>query len=122
MSNVATLERLSGVRSRIFDDNRVSLSEFARGKAWRQKLAENEFMELQEHGDRVAWIISEEGMRGVFEYITELEEQVELASVRAMFEAREGSEDWKSGAELERDALAYYRAHEGKLMKAANGG
>lgn len=122
MSNAAMQERLSGVRSRLFNENRVSLSEFARGKAWRQKLAEKEFMELQEHGDRVAWIISEEGMRGLFEYITELEEQAERASIHAMFEARESCEEWESGSRLEQEAIAYFREHEGELMKEANSG
>lgn len=120
MANASTLESFSGVRARIYSDNRVSLSDFARSKGWRSKLAKNDFMELQEHGDRVAWIISEKGMRTVFEYISKLEEQVELASIRAMFDVREGNEDWKSGADLERGALAHFHAHEAEFLKMAN--
>ena len=119
MTSMATAERLSDVRSRIYDDGRVSLSEFARGKGWREKLERNEFMELLEHGERTAWVISEEGMRQVVDYISELEEQNERSSVRAMFEARAGREDWMSGDELAQAAKAYFLENEGALVKAA---
>ena len=119
MTSMATAERLSDVRSRIYDDGRVSLSEFARGKGWREKLERNEFMELLEHGERTAWVISEEGMRQVVDYISELEEQNERSSIRAMFEARADREDWMSGAELARAAKAYFLENENALAKAA---
>lgn len=119
MASEATMQKLSEVRSRINDDNRVSLSDFARGKEWRKKLSRDEFMELQEHGERMAWIISEEGMREVVDYIAELEEQLERASVEAMFRARSGREDWKSGDELRDAALAYFHDNRDGLMKAA---
>lgn len=118
MTNTATVEKLSEVRSRIYDDNRVSLSDFARGKEWRSKLANDEFMELQDHGERMAWIISEDGMRGVIDYISELEERVEQESVRAMFSEREGQEKWESGAQLEKDALAFFHERKDDLSKA----
>ena len=122
MANAATVERLTGVRSRIHDESRVSLSEFARGKEWRAKLAKCEFMELLEHGERTAWVVSEEGMRGMVDYISELEEQVERASIRAMFESREGREEWRTGAELADAAKSYFLAHEAELAKAAANG
>lgn len=122
MVNATTVERLTGVRSRIYDESRVSLSAFARGKEWRAKLAKNEFVELLEHGERTAWVISEEGMRGMVDYISELEEQVERASIRAMFEAREGREDWRAGSDLAGAAKSYFLGHEAELVKvAANG-
>lgn len=121
MADISTIEKLSDVRSRIHDDSRVSLSDFARGKEWRSKLAKDDFMELQDHGERMAWIISEEGMREVVDYITELEEQVERASIRAMFEERDGHERWETGPVLESDALSYLHEHESEILKAANG-
>lgn len=120
MTDAATVEKLSEVRSRIYDDNRVSLSDFARGKEWRSKLANDEFMELQDHGERMAWIISEDGMRGVIDYISELEERVEQESTRAMFSEREGNENWESGEQLKRDALKYFGEHKADLSKAAS--
>lgn len=122
MANAATVEKLTGVRSRIHDEGRVSLSEFARGKEWRAKLAKCEFMELLEHGERTAWVVSEEGMRGMVDYISELEEQVERASIRAMFESREDREDWMAGSELADAAKSYFLAHEAELVKAAANG
>ena len=119
MAKAAVVEKLSGVRSRIYDDARVSLSEFARGKEWREKLANNEFMELLEHGERTAWIISEDGMREMVDYITELELQAERSSVRAMLDAREGRSDWQSGAELAQAAKSYFLEQEDALAAVA---
>ena len=119
MAKAAVVEKLSGVRSRIYDDARVSLSEFARGKEWREKLANNEFMELLEHGERTAWIISEDGMREMVDYITELELQAERSSVRAMLDARDGRSDWQSGAELAQAAKSYFLEQEDALAAVA---
>ena len=120
-NSAAATERLSSVRSRIHDDNRISLTEFARGKDWRTKLATNGFMELQEHGERIAWIISEEGMSEVVDYIEELEGRVERASIYAMLRAREGRNDWKSGPELADAAKAYLLENYDELMGAVDG-
>ena len=119
MASVAMVEKISDVRSRIYDDGRVSLSEFARGKGWRDKLERNEFMELLEHGERTAWVVSEEGMRRMVDYISGLEEQAERASVHAMFEARDGRDDWKAGAKLADAAKSYFLDHEAEFLKAA---
>lgn len=119
MAGTAAFDKISDVRSRIYDDGRVSLSEFARGKGWREKLERNEFVELLEHGERTAWLISEAGMRLVIDYISELEEQAERSSIRAMFEAREGRENWKSGAELAQAAKAYFLEREDALTSVA---
>ena len=122
MTSTTAAQRLSDVRSRVYDDCRVSLSEFARGKGWRDKLERNGFMELLEHGERTAWVISEAGMRDMLDYISELEKQAEQSSVRAMFEAREGREDWMSGSELSQVARDYFIEHADALTRAASHG
>lgn len=117
--NVHAAAKLADVRSRIEEDTRISLSDFARGKTWRKKLATDEFMELQEHGERIAWIISEDGMREMLEYVADLEAQVEEASIRAMFEERKDIEDWKTGEDLKESAIAYLHEHGDMIKKAA---
>lgn len=120
MNSPSTADRLSEVRLRIYGDSRVALSEFARGKTWRSKLQSNEFMELQEHGERMAWLISEDGMRGIVDYISELEGQVERASIRAMFDVRNEEAEWKTGADLRDAALSFFRDNEDELMETAD--
>lgn len=117
--NANTVDKISDIRSRIYDDNRVSLSDFARGKEWRAKLAKDDFMELQDHGERMAWIVSEQGMREVVDYVSELERLIERTAIQAMFEEREGREEWKTGTDLEKAALSYLGEHGPDLLKAA---
>ena len=81
MSDLAIQEKLSDVRTRVKSDDRVSISEFARSKDWMSKLAKNDFIEVQDRGKRIAWVISEEGMDGMIEYIDSLEEQIGRAHV-----------------------------------------
>jgi hypothetical protein len=121
MVDSAILEKLSSVRTRLDADDRVSLSEFARGRAWRSKLAASAFMELQEHGERMAWIVSEAGMRDMLDYISDLELQAQRSSIRAMADAREGFENWQSGSSLESAALDYFRKNEAELVRVAAG-
>lgn len=118
MATSATMEKIASVHSRVHNDSRVSLSDFARGKEWRAKLASDDFMELQEHGQRLAWVISEDGMREMVDYISELELHLELASIRELAHARAGHENWKTGDELKGAALHYFQEHEHELLGA----
>ena len=122
MSDLAIQEKLSDVRTRVKSDDRVSISVFARSKDWMSKLAKNDFIEVQDRGKRIAWVISEEGMDGMIEYIDSLEERIEMLSVQAIFAAREDREDWKTGAELQTAALAYFRANKDSLGKVLEDG
>ncbi|MBQ9000597.1 MAG: hypothetical protein IJ087_01935 [Eggerthellaceae bacterium] len=120
MSTVAAAANVADIRSRVAGDHRVSLSEFTRGKAWRAKLAENAFMEVQDHSERIGWLISEEGMAGFVEYVSELEDKVERAELAAIAESRRGYEDWRSGTDGAEAAKAYFAEHEAEFMEAVD--
>lgn len=97
---IGTASRAADIRGKIHDDSRVTLTDFARGKSWRTKLAKNGVLELLDRSGRIAWIVSENDMAQMVDHIAELEEQMERDSIAAMLEARDGREDWKSGREL----------------------
>ena len=122
MTAVAAAGNIADIRSRISGDRRVSLSEFTRGKGWRAKLADNAFMEVQEHSERIGWLISEDGMADFVEYVSELEEKVERAEVAAIVESRRGHENWMSGAAGAEAAKAFFAENVERLMGAVDAG
>lgn len=122
MTAITAAGTIADIRSRMSSDRRVSLSEFTRGKGWRAKLADNAFMEVQEHSERIGWLVSEEGMADFVDYVAELEEKVERAEVASIVESRRGYENWMSGTDGAEAAKAYFADHAEALMKAADAG
>lgn len=100
VSPIETASRVGRIRDKIHDDSRVTLIDFARDERWREKLAKNGVLELLDCSGRIAWIVSEEDMVQMVDYIAELEEQMERESVAAMMETRAGRDNWMSGADL----------------------
>ena len=118
MSPALAASRVAEIRSVIHDDRRVSLTDFSRGRAWRDKLAANGILELQDRSERIAWVVSEQDMTQIVDYIAELEEQMERDSAEAMVRTREGREDWKGGPELAEAALKSFEQRKDALMAA----
>lgn len=102
---IETADRISGIRDRIRDDHSVSLTDFTRGRSWREKLAKNGVLELQDRGGRIAWIVSERDMAQMVDYVSELESKMEEESIAAILETRKGRENWMSGPELAEAAV-----------------
>ena len=75
-------------------------------------------MEVQDRGNRVAWVVSVDGMAQIVDYIHLLEEASERDFVRAMLHARRNDEEWKSGSELVAAADAYFNEFGDDLMAA----
>lgn len=116
MAPATVKARVSGIRDKIRDDGHVTLTDFARGKGWRVKLSDYDIVELREHGERTAWIVSEDGMEGIVDYISDLEAQLERASIEAMIDSRRGLDNWASGKELAEGAARYFKEHEKALL------
>lgn len=122
MASLATTmgaaSRAANIRSKIHDDGRVTLTDFARGKAWRKKLADNGVLELFDRSGRVAWIVSEKDMASMVDHIAELEEQMEAESMAAMLEARKDHDNWLSGDELAKAATRSLESRYAALVEA----
>ena len=104
-ASIGTDSRASDIRAKIHDDSRVSLTDFARNKEWRAKLAKNGVLELLDRSGRIAWIVSEEDMTQMVDHIAELEEQMERESIATMLAAREDRDNWMSGPDLAEAAV-----------------
>ena len=98
---------------------RYGVTEIARSKEWRANLPQEGCIEIVDHADTVGYILSPEYAAELAETTRRLEEQVERASVEAMFAARETYTDLKSGHELADAATALLAGK--AAQKAAEG-
>ena len=89
---------------------RYGITEITRSKEWRTKLAEVGCIEVVDHADTVGYILSPEYAAEVVQTTAQLKQQLEQASLEAMFAAREGYTDLRSGQELADAALTCLEA------------
>lgn len=118
LASIETADRIADIRGRIHDSRCVSLTDFARGKAWREKLAKNGVLELQDRSGRIAWIVSEDDMAQMVDYVAELEDKMERESIAATLRAREGRENWMGGSELAKAATQSLESRYDALVAA----
>ena len=67
---------------------RVGISEFARGKTWRNLLAEAGCVEVTDRAGTIGLLLTPDYAEDVSAYIAQLESELEQAYVRALFEMR----------------------------------
>ena len=79
---------------------RVGVSEFARSKDWRKRLPKTGCFEVVDRSGVVGYMLAPEYAVALSDRIAQLEQLVEQAQIAAMFKAREGYNDVKTGAEL----------------------
>lgn len=101
---------------------RVGISEFARGKAWRSLLSEAGCVEVIDRAGTVGLLLTPDYAEDVSAYIAQLESELEQAYVRALFEMRGDYSEPVGGAELAEAALAEFDAHEDKIRNFLDGG
>lgn len=106
MASEATMDKANAVRDSVRATRRVSVTELARGKAWRDALPECDVMEIIDRGANAGWLVSDAGMGAMLDMITYLEERLEQASMAAIVNARRGYDDWMEGDDLARAAIA----------------
>ena len=66
---------------------RVGISEFARGKTWRNLLAEAGCVEVTDRAGTIGLLLTPDYAEDVSAYIAQLESELEQAYVRALFTA-----------------------------------
>lgn len=100
---------------------RISVTDLARGKDWRAELPEVGVMEVTDRGETAAWLLSDADMKALAEGYALLEEELEQAQVSAIFSAREGYHDLRSGSDLKDAARTAFDVRRDELMRLANG-
>lgn len=121
MSSMALEEKVGRFHTMVESTEQVGVSEFARSRAWRDRLPKTGCFEVVDRNGVVGYMLAPDYAEALSERITELEEQVERAQISAMFSAREGRDDVKTGLALKESALAYLDEHADELMEIVNG-
>ena len=100
MVPIEALEMSSAIQSKVVDQQRISVTELARGTTWRKKLVDCKILEVADRGSTIGWLLSQEGMSSLLETISYFESEAERAQMAYLIEVRKSHDDWKSGAEL----------------------
>ena len=121
MAPQATIDKANAVREGVRATRHVSVTELARGTAWRDQLPDCDVMEIIDRGSNAGWLVSDSGMKAMTETISYLEERLEQASMAAIVNARRGYDNWAEGEELAEAALSS-ASELGARAKAVLGG
>jgi len=108
MNTAEVLEMSGSIRRQVAGQQRIGVTELARGTAWRDKLAEHEILEVVDRGATAGWLLSQDGMASLLDTIAHFEEEAERAQVACLVHARASRNNWKTGDDLHQaiDAIA----------------
>ena len=115
MSPALVEERVDRFQGMLVPIERVGVSEFARSKDWRDRLPLDGCFEVVDRTGVVGYMLDPSYARALNDRILDLESQLERSQIAAMFKARAGRVNVKTGDELACDALSYFDAHAGEL-------
>lgn len=118
MAPAEVIDRLDGLKRAPKPAGHITVTDLARSKEWRTKLPQVGMMEITDRGQTAGWLVSEQDIEAIVYAIIDLQEELEKASMEAMFQTRspEGAGAWKSGKELESEALVYFDEHGDEVM------
>lgn len=117
----ALMEKMQEVRSQVQPSARMSLTDFARGKKWREELPERGVIEIMDRVDTAGWLVSVEYMSSLVATIDQLAYELEEAQIDEMIAARSNYNDWCSGEELALRSIEDLHARKDDIMAIING-
>lgn len=117
----ATVEdKARKVCSIVNEQHRLGVSDFARSKEWRTKLATEGCLEVVDHSETVGFVMAPEYASALTSYIGELEQELENAYIRMLFNLRKEYTEYLSGEELAQKALANLDANQARVEEFLN--
>ena len=121
MSPAELLETSESIRQRVVGQQRVSVTELARGTAWRKQLADCKLLEVVDRNTTAGWLVSEEGMAALLDTISYFESEAERAQIAYLIETRRDETSWKSGTDLQEAVDRNAESSIERLKAALNG-
>lgn len=114
----ATVEdKARRVCSIVDGQRRLGVSDFARSKEWRTKLLDEGCLEVVDHSETIGYVMAPEYASALTSYIRELEEELENAHIRMLFDLREEYAEFLSGEELAQKALENLEANQAQVKE-----
>lgn len=114
------VERINGSWNQARRGRRIGLSDFSHGRKWREELEDAGVMEIIDRGDTAGWLVSDEGMGSMLDYIGLLEKELESAQIEVMYKSRAEHAQWMDGEELAEAAKSSLIGRETALRGAAH--
>lgn len=120
MTAEALLEKFETLKGFANRPRRVSLTELARSKDWRDQLPECGLMEVSDKNGSgtAAWLVSEQFMYEIVELLNASMEELEHAQVKAIVDSRSEVEYWATGDALANEAFSVWENRKDVLRKA----
>ncbi len=119
MSSVRYEQIIGDFQDMVSAPERVGVSEFARSKDWRKRLPESGCFEVIDRSGTVGYMLAPDYAAALSERLSALEAELEQMQVSAIFAARSGYDDLRSGEDLKSAALDYFDEHGDALSEAA---
>ena len=101
-------EKVGAFQSAVNSTRRIGVSEFARSRKWREELPELGCLEVVDRNGVVGYLLAPDYAQALSARISELEEQVEQASIDALFRTREDCTEPKTGEALKEAVRARF--------------
>lgn len=114
------LERFEDLKAKSRRIPRVTYTELARGKEWREELPECGIIEVVDRSETSAWLVTDEYLYGIISLVDELLDEREERQIQDMLAAREGYQDWREGEDLASVAKASLHARLDEMKAAAH--
>lgn len=106
--DAAVLSGWGEMRNKLAGIPRVGVTELARSKDWRSKLAEKGFAEVTERSETVGYLVTPENMEDLVAIMSSYEEELERIQADLLFFARADMQDWRRGKDLADAAKASF--------------
>lgn len=122
MSSMLLEEKVERFQDMVGSTVRVGVSEFARSKAWRERLPEAGCFEVIDRGGVVGYMLAPDCATALNDHITALEQQLEQAQVAAMFTARQDYSAPQTGEQLQASVRKAFDERADALMELVDAG
>ena len=94
------LSTVEQVRHGFQMDSQITVTQLTRSTSWKSELAKYSALQILDHNQTAAVVLTPEAFRAVMKYIDEIEEELEKAQLEMLLKAREDMKDWAGGKEL----------------------
>lgn len=99
-------------------DNRINVTQFSRGTAWKKRLNEEKVLEILDRNETAGILFSKEAYQSYMAYVEKLEEEQEQRQLEEIVDSRENMTDWSSGEDLNRKAIERFAEKSDRIKRS----